>query len=102
MRARVPSEKDQEKRRKERHDKFLELARGRTRQVIGKMRWLRKLANRHSYLWTELEAKQILAVVEKEYAALHHAFLPPGTTHEMPFDFQRPGQDGNYPEEGEK
>ena len=69
-------------------DRFKSLAEKRVNSTIKKLRLIANLGNKHNYQYTESEAKQICAVLEKEVKSIRMAFIESSQRKEDVFKFK--------------
>jgi len=74
---------------RDRRERFISLAEGRTDRAIGAMRLLGNLSNRSNYEYTEADAQQILKALEQELKVLRTKFAEGAGARESSFRLRR-------------
>lgn len=69
----------------EKHDKFRELAEGRTNRALDAVRRIGNLSNRHLYEWEDAEVRKIVKALKDAVAEIEHKFAAPKTSREKNF-----------------
>jgi hypothetical protein len=70
--------KENDKKRAEKREKFVELAENRTRNAIKAIRVIAKLGNKNAYEYGEADVRKIAAALTKEIEALKARMLSSG------------------------
>lgn len=69
----------------EKHDKFRELAEGRTNKALDAISRIGKLSNRHLYEWEPAETKKIIRALRDAVSDVESKFLAPKGAKENKF-----------------
>jgi hypothetical protein len=69
----------------EKHDKFRELAEGRTNRVLESIRKLGNLSNRHLYEWDDAEVRKIVKALKDAVGEVERKFAAPKVSREKNF-----------------
>ncbi len=69
----------------EKHDKFRELAEGRTNRALDSIRRIGNLSNRHLYEWDEVEVRKIVKALKDAVGEVERKFSGPKIAREKNF-----------------
>jgi hypothetical protein len=69
----------------EKHDKFRELAEGRTNRALDSIRRIGNLSNRHLYEWEEAEVRKIVKALKDAVGEIESKFSAPKLSREKNF-----------------
>lgn len=69
----------------EKHDKFRELAEGRTNRALDSLRRIGNLSNRHLYEWDDSEVRKIVKALRDAVGEVERKFSAPRSTREKNF-----------------
>jgi hypothetical protein len=69
----------------EKHDKFRELAEGRTNRALDSIRRIGNLSNRHLYEWDEAEVRKIIKALKDAVGEVERKFSAPKVSREKSF-----------------
>lgn len=69
----------------EKHDKFRELAEGRTNRALDSIRRIGNLSNRHLYEWEDAEVRKIMKALKDAVGEVERKFSAPKVSREKNF-----------------
>jgi hypothetical protein len=67
------------------HEKFRELAEGRTNRALDSIRRIGNLSNRHLYQWEQSEVRKIVKALKDAVVEVERKFATPRTSREKDF-----------------